>query len=189
MSAMKECLINSVRVSLVNQERIVVLKEKEDERYLPIWIGLYEFEAITIALQKIEVARPLTHDLMKNVLGLLEGQLLYIEITALESDTYYANLVIEQADSQKRIDCRPSDAIALVVRTGVPIFVAAEVLDKAAIRPEEETMESDLEAFESEPEEAQPDLSIFEDFLGKLGNPDDDQGTEGPQDPAQDPSN
>lgn len=177
---MIECLINSVRVSLINQERIVVLKEKDADRYLPIWIGLYEFEAITIALQKIEVARPLTHDLMKNILNTLGGRLICIEITALESDTYYANLVIEHEGTQKRIDCRPSDAIALVVRTGVPIFVDEDVLDRAAIRPEED---SELETSESAGSEgAGPDLSVFEDFLGKLGDDKPDLDEDKPKD-------
>jgi len=167
MSKMRECVINSVRVSLVNQDRIVVLKDKEEELYLPIWIGLFEFESITIALQKIEVARPLTHDLMKNLISALNARLISVEITALESDTYYANLVIEQDGMQKRIDCRPSDAMALVVRTGVPIFVDEDVLERAGIRPEEETSEETEEKGESS--ELPGDLSVFENFLDQLG--------------------
>ena len=167
MGKMRECVINSVRVSLINQDRIVVLKDKEDELYLPIWIGLFEFESITIALQKIEVARPLTHDLMKNLISSLDARLISVEITALESDTYYANLIIEQHGAQKRIDSRPSDAIALVVRTGVPIFVDEEVLERAGIRPEPETSEEIEEGTEST--ELPGDLSVFEDFLDQLG--------------------
>jgi bifunctional DNase/RNase len=167
MSKMRECVINSVRVSLVNQDRIVVLKDKEDELYLPIWIGLFEFESITIALQKIEVARPLTHDLMKNLISSLDARLISVEITALESDTYYANLVLEQGGAQKRIDCRPSDAIALVVRTDIPIFVDEDVLDRAGIRPEPETPEETEEGSAST--ELPGDLSVFEDFLDQLG--------------------
>jgi len=167
MGKMRECVINSVRVSLINQDRIVVLKDKEDELYLPIWIGLFEFESITIALQKIEVARPLTHDLMKNLISSLDARLISVEITALESDTYYANLIIEQHGAQKRIDSRPSDAIALVVRTGVPIFVDEEVLERAGIRPEPETSEEIEEGGEST--ELPGDLSVFEDFLDQLG--------------------
>jgi len=167
MSKMRECVINSVRVSLVNQDRIVVLKDKEDELYLPIWIGLFEFESITIALQKIEVARPLTHDLMKNLISSLDARLISVEITALESDTYYANLVLEQGGAQKRIDCRPSDAIALVVRTDIPIFVDEDVLDRAGIRPEPETPEETEEGSSST--ELPGDLSVFEDFLDQLG--------------------
>ena len=163
---MRECVINSVRVSLINQDRIVVLKDKEDELYLPIWIGLFEFESITIALQKIETARPLTHDLMKNLISSLDARLIAVEITTLESDTYYANLIIEQNGVQKRIDCRPSDAIALVVRTGVPIFVDEDVLERAGIRPEPETSEELDEGSESA--ELPGDLSVFEDFFDQL---------------------
>lgn len=166
MGKMRECVINSVRVSLINQDRIVVLKDKEDDLYLPIWIGLFEFESITIALQKIETARPLTHDLMKNLISSLDARLIAVEITALESDTYYANLIIEQNGVQKRIDCRPSDAIALVVRTGVPIFVDEDVLERAGIRPEPETSEELDEGSESA--ELPGDLSVFEDFFDQL---------------------
>ncbi|GAA5343567.1 MAG: bifunctional nuclease family protein [Anaerolineaceae bacterium] len=166
MGKMRECVINSVRVSLINQDRIVVLKDKEDELYLPIWIGLFEFESITIALQKIETARPLTHDLMKNLISSLDARLIAVEITTLESDTYYANLIIEQNGVQKRIDCRPSDAIALVVRTGVPIFVDEDVLERAGIRPEPETSEELDEGSESA--ELPGDLSVFEDFFDQL---------------------
>ncbi|MGI6251505.1 MAG: bifunctional nuclease family protein [Anaerolineaceae bacterium] len=166
MSKMIECTIDSIRVSLTNQDRIVVLKERDAQRYLPIWIGVFESEAITIALQRISVARPLTHDLLKTLLNILEGQLIAVEITLLENDTYYANLVIEQSGTRKYVDCRPSDALALVVRTGVPIFVDEEVLDSAGIRPE------DTEGFEEEPtiDEALPgaNLSAFEDFLKDL---------------------
>jgi len=100
------------------------------------------------------------------LLNILEGQLIAVEITLLENDTYYANLVIEQSGTRKYVDCRPSDALALVVRTGVPIFVDEEVLDSAGIRPE------DTEGFEEEPtiDEALPgaNLSAFEDFLKDL---------------------
>ena len=173
MKKMRECLISSVRVSLINQDRIVVLKEKESERYLPIWIGLYEFEAITIVLHKIETARPLTHDLMKNLFGTLDARLLSVEITALESDTFFANLVIEQGGTQKRLDCRPSDAIALVVRTGIPIFVDEDVLERASVTPEEEVHPEDIESETSG--EPAGSLSVFEDFFSKLDHEDSDE--------------
>ncbi|MBE0698392.1 MAG: bifunctional nuclease family protein [Anaerolineaceae bacterium] len=95
MSRMVEVVIDSVRVSLTNQQRIVVLREESNERYLPIWIGPYEAEAITIALQEIEVARPQTHDLLKSVLTTLNARLLRIEIVSLKEDVFYGNLVIE----------------------------------------------------------------------------------------------
>jgi len=104
---------------------------------------------------------------MKNLISSLDARLISVEITALESDTYYANLIIEQHGAQKRIDSRPSDAIALVVRTGVPIFVDEEVLERAGIRPEPETSEEIEEGTEST--ELPGDLSVFEDFLDQLG--------------------
>ncbi|MBN2256605.1 MAG: bifunctional nuclease family protein [Anaerolineaceae bacterium] len=95
MARMIELVIDSVRVSLTNQQRIVILKELTAERYLPIWIGPYEAEAITIALQEVEIARPQTHDLIKNILHTLNARLVRIEISALKDDVYFANLLVE----------------------------------------------------------------------------------------------
>ena len=95
MPRMVEVVIDSVRVSLTNQQRIVVLRELNTERYLPIWIGPYEAEAITIALQEIEVARPQTHDLLKNILKNLDAHLVREEVLALREDVFYGNLVVE----------------------------------------------------------------------------------------------
>src|SRR4030042_6872152 len=95
MSDMIEVVIDSIRVSLMSQQRIVILREHDADRYLPIWIGVYEAEAITIALQEVEVARPLTHDLLKNVFGTLEARVLRVEATSLRDDTYYGNIIVE----------------------------------------------------------------------------------------------
>ncbi len=95
MSRMIEVVIDSVRVSLTNQQRIVVLREVNTERYLSIYIGPYEAEAITIALQEIEVARPQTHDLLKNVMTTLNARLTRVEVVALREDVFYGNLVVE----------------------------------------------------------------------------------------------
>jgi len=94
MPKMIEVVIDSVRVSLTNQQRIVVLREKDAERYLPIYIGPFEAEAITVALQEVEVARPQTHDLIKNVLNSLNGRLARIEVISLREDVFYGNLVV-----------------------------------------------------------------------------------------------
>lgn len=174
---MVECVIDSVRISLTNQDRIIVLKDKEAERYLPIWIGLYESEAITIALQNIATARPLTHDLMHTLINSLGARLLSVEISAMEADTYYANLVLEVEGERKFIDCRPSDAIALVVRAGVPIFVDDEILEDVAITPEDVSpLPLEGEAFDY-PENDSDSLSVFENFLDQLDEDelDDDQ--------------
>ena len=174
MSKMVEVVIDSVRVSLTNQQRIVVLRDLQSDTYLPIWIGPYEAESITIALQEIEVARPQTHDLLKNVLNMLNAHLLRVEIINLREDVFYANLVVELNDQVVNIDSRPSDALALAVRTNVSILVAHEVLDAAGIHPEQDIQDDETAPAEAEggPEEnkdkSEERLSIFEDFLDNL---------------------
>jgi uncharacterized protein len=173
MSRMVEVVIDSVRVSLTNQQRIVVLRESNVERYLPIWIGPYEAEAITIALQEIEVARPQTHDLLKNLLQSINARLLRVEVIALREDVFFGNLVIELNNGQVlNIDCRPSDALALSVRAHVPILVAREVMENAGVVPEQESESEESEAESAVPEEieeeAEERLSVFEDFLQNL---------------------
>src|SRR5512133_3928637 len=138
MSKMVEVVIDSVRVSLTNQQRIVVLRELNNERYLPIWIGPYEAEAITIALQEIEVARPQTHDLLKSILTTLNARLVRIEVVSLKEDVFYGNLVVEVDGRTVYIDSRPSDALALAARSHVPILVSKEVMDSAGVIPEED---------------------------------------------------
>ena len=183
---MIECQIDSVRVSLTNQDRIIVLKDKISEQYVPIWIGLFEAESITIALQNIAVARPLTHDLMLSLLHQLGARLLRVEITGLVSETYYANLVIE-TDKTFFIDCRPSDALAMVVRTGAPIFVDEEILNEVGILPEDMMIYDNNEPMDELEEPG--DLSVFEDFfddLQKGSNQDDSSNSEPPTDPNPD---
>lgn len=181
MGKMIECQIDSVRVSLTNQDRVIVLKDKASERYVPIWIGMFEAESITIALQNIAVARPLTHDLLLAVMHQLGARLLRVEITGLVSETYYANLVIE-TDNTFYVDCRPSDALALVVRTGAPIFVDEVILDEVGIQPED-FMLSDQEVSE-EFNEAPDDISVFEDFLDNLQKGSDQDDSSNPEPPT-----
>jgi uncharacterized protein len=177
MSRMVEVVIDSVRVSLTNQQRIVVLREANNERYLPIWIGPYEAEAITIALQEIEVARPQTHDLLKSVLTTLNARLLRIEVVSLKEDVFYGNLVVEVDGRTILIDSRPSDALALAARAHVPILVSKEVMDSAGVIPEEDlqnqrpTAQAPSKAVandEPEVESSSERLSVFEDFLQNL---------------------
>ncbi len=146
MSDMVEVLIDSIRVSLMSQQRIVILRELNAERYLPIWIGVYEAESITIALQEVEVARPLTHDLVKNIFSSLNARVLRVEVVALRDDTFYGNIVAEVDSRTLNIDSRPSDALALAVRAHVPILVSSSVMDAAGIVPEEDMQEERAEA-------------------------------------------
>lgn len=174
MSDKIEVVIDSIRVSLMSQQRIVILRERDAERYLPIWIGVYEAESITIALQEVEVARPLTHDLLRNVFQKLNARVLRVEVVALRDDTFYGNIVAEVDGNILNIDARPSDALAIAVRAHVPILVAHSVMDTAGIIPEEDLQEdseeSEVVSSESVPEiaDAEERLSIFEDFLEGL---------------------
>ena len=172
MPDMIEVQIDSVRVHLMTPQRLVVLKQKESERYLPIWVGPYEAEAITVALQEVEMSRPLTHDLLKNVFGAFNAQVSRIEIVKLQNDIFYGNIVAEVNGKEIHIDSRPSDAIALSVRAHVPILVHPSVMDEAGILPEENLPEGEEKPTRSEPaplsEEGSARLSVFEDFLGKL---------------------
>jgi uncharacterized protein len=177
MTDMVEVVIDSIRVSLMSQQRIVILREANADRYLPIWIGVYEAESITIALQEVEVARPLTHDLVKNIFQQLNARLLRVEVVALRDDTYYGNIVAEVDGRTLNIDSRPSDALALAVRTHVPILVARAVMDTAGIIPEEDMQEAAKEepAQAEEVEGGSERLSVFEDFLEKLDLEDDNE--------------
>lgn len=186
MKKFVEVKIDSLRVSLTNQQRIVVLKQTSDDRYLPIWIGPYEAESITIALQEIEVSRPQTHDLIKKILDELNVAITRVEVSSLQDDIFYGTLVLEGEAGKYKIDCRPSDAIAIAVRVHVPIMVAEEVMKEASIIPEELNAEMDEE---DEIEEGElsaggrvgPDeerLSIFEDYLAGKGSEDDQDDEE-----------
>ena len=189
MSEMVEVIIDSVRVSLTNQQRIVLLREESIERYLPIWIGPYEAEAITIALQEIEIARPQTHDLLIQTLEKVHARLIRVEVIALRGDVFYGNLVVESAGKAVYIDARPSDSIALAVRAHVPILVAREIFETAGITPEADLQEKIEEAEpEHEPENLESNirLSVFEDFLQNV-NLNKDTDKDGPEDQDDNP--
>jgi len=184
MDNLVEVKIDSLRVSLTNQQRIIVLKDIEQDRFLPIWIGPFEAEAITIALQEIEISRPQTHDLFKNMLSALDAQLLRVVISDLKEDVFYATLVLKSGKEEIEIDSRPSDAIAIAVRKHVPILVTAAVMDEASIIPEEIAPiapgENDTEEEESGTAPSQDRLSIFEDYLKrKIDGNEDDEGDKG----------
>ncbi len=156
--SMVEVVIDSIRVSLVSQHRLIILKDMNQERYLPIWIGPCEAEAITIELQEVEVARPLTHDLLKTCITELGGTVSHVLINDLRNDTFYATIFVDVDGRQVEIDSRPSDSIALAVRVRVPVYVEESVMDQASIYPEES----------QEPGEESEDLSVFRDFVDTL---------------------
>lgn len=155
---MIEVKVDSIRASLMSEHRVVILKDLNAERYLPIWIGPYEAEAIALRLQNREVARPLTHDLLNNVIAELGGEVSHIRVTALRNDTFYSIITVSLNGGRLEIDSRPSDAIALAVRANVPIFVDEDVMAEAGIVPEQDVAE------ETEDEA----LSAFRDFIDAL---------------------
>lgn len=173
-SDMVEVVIDSIRVGLMSQQRVVILREVEAERYLAIWIDPSMAEQITYALQGVEVARPMTHDLMKNILRKLDARVVRVEVISLTGEVFYGNIVLESNSYELNIDSRPSDALALAVRTNVPIYVSREVMETAGIIPEEDLDKEELhEEASSEDEilaedDAEERLSVFEDFLENL---------------------
>ena len=179
MAEMVKMIVDCVRVSLTSSQRIVVLVSPETSQFLPIWVGPFESEAITIALQEIELARPQTHDLMKNLLGQLKARVDHVEITGLREDVFFGSLVIESEGQFLQLDSRPSDAIALAVRYNAPIFVHSDILAEAAIQPERDLSNEILTAelpITDLPSETDSDrLSVFKDFLSKIdGEPPDE---------------
>jgi bifunctional DNase/RNase len=156
---MIEVIIDSVRVNLMSPQRLVVLREIQGERYLPIWVGPYEAEAITVGLQEVEMSRPLTHDLVRNILNTFNARILR---------------VAEQNGREINIDSRPSDAIALAVRAHAPILVDPSVMSAASIIPEKDISEA-APGLRSKERGAAPPvdvsserLDVFKDFIDKL---------------------
>lgn len=168
---MIETVVESIRVSLVTQHRVVILKEVNGERHLPIWIGAYEAEAIAMELQGVSAARPLPYDLIKSLIGDMGGAVDRIVVTDLSQDVFYARIVVQQNGRAVEIDSRPSDAIALAVRARVPILVEDGVMERAGVTlgdgdgDEEAGVTADGEGGERIDEER---LSVFRDFINTL---------------------
>ncbi len=165
--------VDSIRVSLLTQHRVVVLRETDSKRYLPIWIGPFEADAIAMAIQGHEPQRPLTHDLLKTTIGDMGGNVMHILVSDIKDNTFFARIVIDQHGRTLEIDARPSDAIALAVRTEVPIYVESHVLDQAGVLFDEEE-EQPQETASTEPEAASDtettddSLSVFRNFINTL---------------------
>ncbi|MFC1910373.1 bifunctional nuclease family protein [Chloroflexota bacterium] len=128
-----EMTIDSIRVSLMNYQRALILKEKETERYLPIWIGVAEADAIAVKLQGVHSPRPLTHDFICTIIEALGAAVKSVVINKLQDDTFFAKVTLVTDNHEIELDCRPSDAVAVAVRVEVPIFADKEVLDKAGV--------------------------------------------------------
>jgi len=172
---MIEMTVDSIRVSLMNYQRVVILKEKEAERYLPIWIGPAEADAIAAKLQGVNVPRPLTHDLLRSVIDALGATVDSIIVSELKNDTFFAKIILNVDRGQMEIDSRPSDALALAVRTEAPIYADEEVLDKAGILLDKETgkpltQEGEVGGGKGEKvsEEEMKRMSAFYNFINTL---------------------
>ena len=131
---MLELEIDSIRVSLRNYQRVVILKVKDSDLYLPIWIGPSEADSIALKLQEVSVPRPLTHDLLCGVITSLKGTVQNIVISNLSDDTFFAKIIVEQSGSTIEIDSRPSDAIPIAIRTSTPIYAEQKLIDQAAVK-------------------------------------------------------
>jgi len=172
---MIEMTIDSIRVSLMNYQRVVMLKEKDADRYLPIWIGPAEADAIAVKLQGVTVPRPLTHDLLRTVINTLGATINSIIVSDLKNDTFYAKIIFDVDGGQVEIDSRPSDALALAVRAEVPIYAEETVLDKSSIILDQETGKPVLQKEgkdeangEKVSEEELKKMSAFYDFINTL---------------------
>jgi hypothetical protein len=158
--------IDSIRVSLMSQHRVAILKDDVSNRYLPIWIGPCEADSITVELQDMEMARPLTHDILARIIADLGGEISHVTIKELRNDVFYAYIMINQQGKQLEIDSRPSDALALAVRAQVPIYVEEQVMEKASITPEDNIVDQ-YNDLTNEPEN-DGNLSAFSDFVDTL---------------------
>ncbi len=172
---MIEMTIDSIRVSLMNYQRVVILKEKMADRYLPIWIGPAEADAIAVKLQGVSVPRPLTHDLLHSVIDALGASVNSVTVNDLKNDTFYAKITLDADGGQMEVDSRPSDALALAVRVEVPIYVEESVLDKAGILLDKETGKPIFDERDKADskgkrvsEEEMRKMSAFRDFINQL---------------------
>ena len=171
---MIELVVDSIRVNLMNYQRVVILKEKAAERYLPIWIGPAEADAIALKLQGTTLTRPLSHDLLHSVIGALGATLNSVVINEVRNDTFYAKIILSVDGGQMEVDSRPSDALALAVRAQVPIYIEEAVLDKAGILLDKETgkpiSEEEQKGADSKKvsDEELKRMSAFTDFINTL---------------------
>jgi uncharacterized protein len=158
--------VDSIRVHVQTGQHVVILKEKEADRYLPIWIGPFEANAIALKITGQSPERPITHDLMLTAMTEFDMVVKRIVVTSLSGEVFYARLVVEQHGRESDLDSRPSDAIALAVRFECPIFVARDVLDRAGVEPEREDEEAPAG---SEIDEDR--LAVFRDLVNSLDLP------------------
>ncbi|HEY3068983.1 MAG TPA: bifunctional nuclease family protein [Gaiellaceae bacterium] len=157
---MQEMVIYGVSFDMVGKQPIVLLKTTDGNKFLPIWIGHPEAAAILMKLQGASTPRPMTHDLVTDMLSQLEARVVRIAVTELRENTFYATVTVAVNGSEIEIDSRPSDAIALAVRADAPIFAADSVIEESAIEFEHEedvNQEEVVEEFKKFLDEVKPD--------------------------------
>jgi uncharacterized protein len=162
--ALYEMVVESVRVHMMSSQHVVILRDTTHDRYLPIWIGPWEANAIAMRLQGVTPERPMTHDLFSQTLAECGITVQRIIVSDLSDDTFRARLLLQVDGRELDLDARPSDAIALAVRAGVPIFATDSVLDRAGVVPESAEEEK---------------LSVFREFVNSLNVDLPDEPTEG----------
>ena len=166
-----EMVVESVRVHMLSSRHVVILKETDRDRYLPIWIGPWEASAIAMRLQGLTPERPLTHDLFASALEAVDAKVQRVIISDLADETFHARLFVEREGKVVEIDARPSDALALAVRVGAPIFAVPSVLDLAGLGADGGLGEDGDEGglLESTGENiVDPRLDVFRDFVNSL---------------------
>lgn len=170
--AVLELEIESIRVRQETQQRAVVLRVKDSNLFLPIFVGHFEVEAIRLKLMDIEVQRPMTHDLLGSIIDNLGASVDRIIVSELKQDTFYAKIIVDCDGKTFEIDARPSDAIALAVRSGSPIFAEEAVLEKAGVNIEDNDLDKSDDLIEEAdslvPEDELVNLSAFSDFIDSL---------------------
>ncbi|MBN1485847.1 MAG: bifunctional nuclease family protein [Chloroflexia bacterium] len=166
---MVKVVVHSVRVSLITQNRVVVLKEAQGNRYLPIWIGPYEADAIALKMQEVELERPFTHDLLCSIIDCLGGKVMRVLVNDIRDKTFYARVIFDVGGRYAEVDSRPSDAIALAVRLDCPIFIAQSVLEEAGLSLDEDESAGTADLDEE-------GLDVFRDFFRELGGQDEESG-------------
>ena len=152
-----EMVVESVRVHMLSSQHVVILKEADRDRYLPVWIGPAEANAIAMRLQGLSAERPLTHDLFVAAVGALNARVSRLVVTHVIDGTFHARLFLDTGDGEVEVDSRTSDGIAVAVRTGSTIYVDERVLDEAGVEPDPEDQDPGDEK-----------LAVFRDFVNSL---------------------
>ena len=168
MSEKTEVRVDSMRVSLTSQNRLILLREIEGPLSLPLFVGQFEAESIILALQEIEISRPQPHDLIRTVIQSLDARILSAEITEMRSATFIAEILLENAAGKKlRIDCRPSDAISIALRAHIPVYVNRSLMDAYGIQPEPDVRSRKKpQVPDHDPDD--DDLSAFQSFFDNI---------------------